>query len=63
MYKSWLYEEENKKLIKEWICPSCHNKLVYRKNKRNGNKFLGCSNFPECKFSVDYSEYIKIIES
>lgn len=30
-------------------CPDCGNDLVYR-NGRNG-KFIGCSNFPECKFT------------
>lgn len=29
-------------------CPKCGNDLVVKRNKRDGNKFFGCSNFPEC---------------
>jgi hypothetical protein len=36
-------------LIKSKICPRCHSALVERKGK-NG-KFLGCSNFPNCRFT------------
>lgn len=34
------------------ICPNCGSKLV----KKDGRKgpFLGCSNFPKCRFSMDY---------
>ena len=39
------------------LCPACGStdrikekgKLVERKNKTNGNLFLGCSRYPECK--------------
>lgn len=30
-------------------CPRCGGKLVERTNRRNGERFLGCSNFPRCK--------------
>ena len=29
-------------------CPKCGNDLVVKRNKRDGTKFFGCSNFPEC---------------
>ena len=35
--------------LEEGICPRCGGKLVRRKSK-NGNEFIGCSNYPECKF-------------
>lgn len=34
------------------VCPNCGSKLM-KKEGRNGS-FLGCSNFPKCKFSMDY---------
>ena len=36
--------------IENDICPNCNNTLVTRKNK-NGDKFIGCSNYPQCKFT------------
>ena len=30
-------------------CPVCHSIMVIRKNSRDGNKFYGCSKYPECK--------------
>lgn len=32
------------------ICPKCSSSLVTR-NSRNGSTFLGCSNYPRCKFT------------
>lgn len=40
-------------------CPKCGNQLVQRQAKRGanlGNKFLGCSSFPKCR----YTEYMQI---
>ena len=34
------------------LCPNCGSKLVKRSG-RNGD-FLSCSNFPKCRFSMDY---------
>lgn len=36
-------------IIKEGICPKCGGKLVTRKGKYG--EFLGCSNYPKCKFT------------
>ncbi|MCX4249316.1 MAG: NERD domain-containing protein [Bacilli bacterium] len=38
----------NKQLEKNMICPKCGNQLV-EKNGRYG-KFIGCSNYPKCKY-------------
>ncbi|WP_170149954.1 type I DNA topoisomerase [Mycoplasma struthionis] len=32
------------------ICPNCGSPLVYRYAKISKAKFIGCSNFPKCKF-------------
>ncbi|MGZ9413318.1 type I DNA topoisomerase [Mycoplasma sp. 480] len=31
-------------------CPENEAPLIYRYNKKNGQRFIGCSSFPECKF-------------
>ncbi|MBU4693072.1 type I DNA topoisomerase [Mycoplasma sp. CSL7491-lung] len=36
-------------------CPQCGNKLLIRNNKK-GQKFIGCSNFPNCKYTASYEE-------
>ena len=43
-------KKENEKKIEEGICPKCGGKLVEREGKYG--KFLGCSNFPKCRFVV-----------
>ena len=37
--------------IDMWICPKCSGKLVLRNGKYG--KFLGCSNYPRCKFTYN----------
>jgi restriction system protein len=34
--------------VEKRLCPACNNKLIIRKSK-NGNEFIGCTNFPVCK--------------
>ena len=29
-------------------CPKCGEQLIIRRNKREGTRFFGCSNYPEC---------------
>lgn len=43
-------KKENEKNIQDGICPKCGGKLVEREGKYG--KFLGCSNFPKCRFVV-----------
>lgn len=31
-------------------CPRCRGELVQRKNRKSGELFIGCSNFPRCRF-------------
>ncbi len=56
-------EENNSEQSAEEICPKCGNPLVLRVAKRGenaGNKFLGCSQFPKCKYiqQIDNNEKI-----
>lgn len=37
-------------------CPECGHELVERKNKRTGQKFIACSNFPKCKYTEATNE-------
>lgn len=35
-----------------WNCPECLNgKLVRRTNRMTKEKFLGCSNYPNCTYT------------
>lgn len=36
-----------------WDChqPGCNSKLIKRKNKTDGSTFLGCTNYPECRYT------------
>lgn len=51
---------QNKETIK---CFVCDGNMVIRKNKKLDIFFIGCSNFPKCKFnfpiSKTYDEYLK----
>ena len=35
-------------------CPKCSSDLVVRSNKLTGDKFIGCSGYPTCKYSTQY---------
>lgn len=43
-------KKENEEKIKANICPKCGGNLVEREGKYG--KFMGCSNFPKCRFVV-----------
>ena len=50
---------EHKDLINKLItknCPKCGRKLIIRKNKYEGSLFVGCTNYPECKYTEELSE-------
>ena len=52
-YADWTNEEktkikENKTLEEQMICPKCHGSLIERNGKYG--PFIGCSNYPKCKF-------------
>lgn len=37
-------------------CKLCRHKMVLRVNTRTDNKFLGCSQYPHCKYTRGYRE-------
>lgn len=39
-------------------CPKCGGDLIYRYTKNNGMRFIGCNNFPKCK----YNEFPNVIQ-
>lgn len=41
--------EEKEEMVEQGICPKCGGKLVERQGKYRA--FLGCSNYPKCKFT------------
>lgn len=44
-------KRDNDKKIKQNICPRCGGQLVERNGKYG--KFIGCSNFPKCRFILN----------
>lgn len=50
-----IYNRESK--IREGICPRCGGSLVNRNGKYG--TFLGCSNYPQCKFTTKVNTYDK----
>lgn len=44
-------KKANEEKIKQNICPKCGGKLFERKGKYGS--FVGCSNFPKCRFTVN----------
>ena len=58
-------KSKNPKIFKEEIidkltCKKCHGKMVHRVS-RTANVFMGCSNFPRCKYTEEiiYDHYKK----
>lgn len=49
-----IVEKKPQNLQKMGICPQCGHELVL-KTSRTGNRFVACSNFPECKYVRSYS--------
>lgn len=39
-----------KENVKNRMCPKCNHELKVRQNK-TGNEFIGCSNYPNCKYT------------
>jgi ssDNA-binding Zn-finger/Zn-ribbon topoisomerase 1 len=41
-------------------CPECGRELKIRENRENGNQFLGCSGWPQCKHTEAIPETLKM---
>ena len=37
------------------ICPNCSSPLVVRRNRNKNRRFLGCSRYPDCRFTTPLS--------
>lgn len=48
------FEAERINSISKGYCPNCNHKLVVKNGKYG--EFLGCSNYPYCKFNVNINE-------
>ena len=55
------YLEYKSNLVKSNICPKCGNKLIIKQGKK-GN-FLGCTNYPKCKFTSNIQEEYNTLEN
>ena len=42
-------EAEEQAQLNDRACPKCGGQLLYKKS-RSGKKFIGCANYPKCKF-------------
>lgn len=45
------YVEYKNELVHTGTCPRCYGELVKRKGKKG--EFLGCSNYPKCKYTAE----------
>lgn len=36
-------------MIEDTLCPKCGAKMISRANRNTGQRFWGCSRYPECK--------------
>jgi len=36
------------------FCPKCESEMVLRTARANGNQFWGCSNYPRCKYILNF---------
>ena len=53
-------QKEHERQVKNFkegnICPKCGRKLLVRKGAYNGDDFIGCSGYPNCKFSRNITD-------
>jgi ssDNA-binding Zn-finger/Zn-ribbon topoisomerase 1 len=35
-------------------CPNCGEPLAVRRRRKDGERFIGCSAFPQCRWSCDF---------
>lgn len=38
-------------------CPKCGSPLCERRNKRTGTQFMGCSSWPDCKYTRSITNF------
>lgn len=47
----------DKEKVMNKVCPKCGGQLVQKKGKYGA--FIGCSNYPECKYTRNYVQNVK----
>lgn len=54
-------EFENNKEV-DLRCPECSadTKLLIKTNRNNGSQFIGCRNFPDCTYTREIPEHLKM---
>lgn len=40
-------------IIERPCCPRCGNRLILRKNSKDGNHFWGCVEWPDCEYTAN----------
>lgn len=50
-------EKEKQDRLAKGRCLYCSGSLKLRERKRDGEKFWGCSNYPHCRFAIDFERY------
>lgn len=40
-------------------CSQCDGRMMPKRNRREGNLFLGCENYPQCRFTVAYEDGVQ----
>lgn len=54
VFKTWekdYNKAEHFEIVKDKLCPECQKQCVYKFSRRWGSKFIGCIDFPNCKFT------------
>lgn len=44
-------------------CEVCGSPMVLRENRQNGSRFLGCSQFPQCRETSPLPAYFAMLEA
>jgi len=47
------------------LCPNCvpPRKLIVKENRHTGHQFLGCPNWPDCEYTTEIPESMKMVAS
>lgn len=40
-------------------CPRCGKQAELKKNRRRGTTFIGCTGYPECKWTAEHDELVE----
>ena len=45
------------------VCPNCEppRKLIVKTNRHTGHQFLGCQNYPDCDYTIEIPESMRML--